>query len=727
MIPLDLKAIYDLIPAIYRIRDAELALESSNTLDPADAQTLASLLQLLAGSPQSLTYLQQQQLATLQDKQQRGPLKSLVAILAEQIEVLQESLYQAYDDQFIETCQEWVVPYLGDLVGVTGFADFPGTPYSLRAAVADTIANRRRKGTVSGLESIARDVTGWPVRAVEYFQLLATTQFMNHTRPANLSWTDVRDFDWGMPNTPFNTSAHTADVRSIARSGGKYNILNVGIWLWRLEAFRLEDAPAFKLDGHRYLFDALGRDTQIFTNPRPVDAKTGRATPLNVPMEVSRRMFYSNPQNYYGQDLSFFIEQPGTGSLPVRACNLSDVKDSMGKVVGWAHQPKDAIAIDPELGRIAFPATSNPTDVRVSYTYGFSSEIGGGQYSRPFDETAAMVIRVPEESPTIAAALNIASFEFTGGKRSIVILIDTDNYFVETPVINLPANCALEIRAASGSRPVLVLSGDLNVFGGPESSLSLNGLLVSGGCITVPDSGSTGLNALSTLTVSHCTLAPMAAPAIAGAPAQAMGPRISVEAEDVSIELDHSITGPLRIASSCNITIESSIVDSGSQYEIAYVDENCINSGGQLTVTNSTIVGQVHARQIVLASNTIFLGLADAADVWTAPVTADQLQQGCVRYSYVPPGSRVPRPFKCYPGPNAIAPLVPAFTSLRFGDAAYCQLASESGPAILSGADDQSEMGVFHNLHQPQRVANLRTSLDSYLRFGLEAGIFYAT
>ena len=36
------------------------------------------------------------------------------------------------------------MPYIGDLVGSKGLSDFPGTPYSLRAAVADTIGNRHR-------------------------------------------------------------------------------------------------------------------------------------------------------------------------------------------------------------------------------------------------------------------------------------------------------------------------------------------------------------------------------------------------------------------------------------------------------------------------------------------------------------------------------------------------------------------------------------------------------
>jgi hypothetical protein len=45
----------------------------------------------------------------------------------------------------------------------------------------------------------------------------------------------------------------------------------------------------------------------------------------------------------------------------------------------------------------------------------------------------------------------------------------------------------------------------------------------------------------------------------------------------------------------------------------------------------------------------------------------------------------------------------------------------------LQGADDEAEMGAFHDLFEPQRVANLRDSLQDYLRFGMQAGIFYAS
>lgn len=510
MTPLDLNAIYNLLPSVYRTRDAGIALQSGNTLDPADQEQLASLLANLNG----LTPSQQATLAQLQDKQQRGPLKSLIAILAEQIEVLQESLYQSYDDLFIETCQEWVVPYIGDLVGSRGLSDFPGTSYSLRAAVADTIGNRRRKGTAYGLEQLAHDVTGWPANVVEYFQLLCTTQFMNHIRPQNLSMADIRRADWGLPETPFDTKARTADVRSISAGLGKFNIPNIGIYLWRLLAEPMKNSPAFQVDSFRYKFDALGRDTPLFTAPPGTPVTGRRVTPLDVPMPISRHMLYANFSSYYARNLSLWIDPPAASKpVHVRTCNLSDVTDAAGNVIAWAHAPQHSIAIDPQLGRIAFPAAlPPPSNVHVNYSYGFSAQMGGGPYSRPLDDTADVLIHVPADYLTIQAAIDQASFEFSGGATSVIIEIDNCEYYKETPVVTLSAGVSLTIQAADSMRPVLLLSGDLEIRGDLNSSLEINGLLVAGGALTAPAANGANPNLLTTLTISHCTLAPMPVP-----------------------------------------------------------------------------------------------------------------------------------------------------------------------------------------------------------------------
>ena len=149
--------------------------------------------------------------------------------------------------------------------------------------------------------------------------------------------------------------------------------------------------------------------------------------------------------------------------------------------------------------------------------------------------------------------------------------------------------------------------------------------------------------------------------------------------------------------------------------------------GGPLTVTNSTLIGKVATTELVLASNVIFLARKRLGDV-LAPVHSDRTQEGCVRFSYVPLDARVPRRHQCQPQ-AAVDELRmrPQFTSLRYGEPGYCQLSRRCAVEIRTGADDEAEMGAFHDLYQPQRETNLRLRLEEYLRFGLEAGIFYAS
>lgn len=97
-----------------------------------------------------------------------------------------------------------------------------------------------------------------------------------------------------------------------------------------------------------------------------------------------------------------------------------------------------------------------------------------------------------------------------------------------------------------------------------------------------------------------------------------------------------------------------------------------------------------------------------------------------MRFCYVPPGSITPPRYRCIPD-EAHPDALPHFTSLRYGDPGYAQLRPATDRSIRVGASDEGEMGVLHALFQPQRETNLRIRLDEYLRFGLHAGVFYAT
>ena len=119
-------------------------------------------------------------------------------MIQEQIAIVANDLDQLYDDQFIETCATWVIPYIGDLIGYQAVAGINAAIDNPRSEVANTIAFRRRKGTVLVMEELARDATGWGAHAVEFFRFLGDTQYMNHVRPRSHYAPDLRNWKAGL-------------------------------------------------------------------------------------------------------------------------------------------------------------------------------------------------------------------------------------------------------------------------------------------------------------------------------------------------------------------------------------------------------------------------------------------------------------------------------------------------------------------------------------------------
>jgi hypothetical protein len=673
----DIEAIYKLLPAIYRLRDAR-----------AD------------GEP--------------------GPIKSLIEVIAREVAVIEEDLAQLYDDQFIETCAEWVVPYIGDLLGARGVHSVSHATFSQRAYVANTIGYRRRKGTAAMLEQLAHDVTGWTANVVEFFQLLATTQHLNHIRRDNLAMTDLGQWEpLERLGTPFDRTAHTVDVRRISSRRGRFNIPNIGIFLWRLGANAETGSSAFKVDGHRYLFSPLGNNTPLFTRPETEDTITHLAQSINVPAPISRRVLDDYLDNYYGKGKSLFITIDGK-EVPdpqvnetVTVCDLSDVDDGGGNII-WAHLPSQKIAIDPVLGRLAFPKAMGAKDIRVTYHYGFSAEMGGGEYLRTqtFGTELDTVTQVNASIADIQTAID--TLVVNGGVNGVVE-INSNTRYHGTLNIKPAAGQIIELRAANGYRPTFALTNAIDIIAADDAEVTINGLLIAG---EVKVSGK-----LRALRLRHCTLVPGRGLTIDGEPKNPGTSSLRVinaKGASTIIELDHCITGPLVLPLSvAELIVKDSIIDALDNAAFAIAATSDGNQPGpQTIIERATIIGATHVKELALASDTIFTG----------KVTSDRKQEGCVRFSYVPAGSQTPRRYECQPPDEANTKGISLiFNSLRYGEPNYCQLSQRGATEIRNGASDGAEMGAFHDLFQPQRESNLRSRLDEYLRFGLEAGIFYAT
>ena len=365
----------------------------------------------------------------LRDEETGGPLGGLMSVIAEQFEALEEDVEGLYADWFIETCRDWVVPYIGELVGYRAGAsavattDVGSREWQLRARylvprrdVANAVGHRRRKGALALLEELAFDVAGWPARAVEHHPLLVVDQHLNHLRLDRGRTVDLRDRD-GLNRIggAFDDFAHAVAAGRIASSHTRrrHNIPNVGMFVWRLQPFSVTRAPARSIDRakNRFTFDILGVDQPLLTKPIREPTTTHIADELNVPAFIRRIAFDTNTADYYGKGDSLCVYRPAPGArgdrpklepIPVSAIVSTDL-------TGWDYRPRQGqVAIDPVLGRIAFNARESVNrGIWVSYQRAFSAAMGGGEYVRslrPIEGRKRYGVGRGSKYPTIAKA-----------------------------------------------------------------------------------------------------------------------------------------------------------------------------------------------------------------------------------------------------------------------------------------------------------------------------------
>ena len=749
----------------------------------------------------------------LRDSEQGEPLRALLGIINEQVNVVEDDIAQLYDNWFIETCDDWVVPYIGDLVGYRPVnepgADINGRQRNKisipRREVANTINFRRRKGTIALLEQLASDVADWPTRAVEFYQLLGFAQHLKYQRLSRGRTANMRDVDaLDRLDGPFNGNAHFVDVRRLNshRTPGRYNIPSVASFVWRHRSYSVTDTPAccVEQEGSQcYTFSVLGNDTPLFTRPESQETPTDIAAAINLPIPIRAHAFATRVSNhplknaaselYYGMGKSLSISAQDwpsrgiKGVIPPKYVIPADLSN-------WHRYraKKNQVLVDPVRGRALFPTSQLPKSVSVRYHYGFSADVGGGEYWRALSAPQGASLYTVRKVSTDINEFNsvMAAYQKWRQDQQIstspnpinaaVIEIADSSVYEERFTIKLAAGESLQIRAANRKRPVIRLldyrtdqSDPFSVTGGAGSRFTLDGLLVTGRNIEIAgfdqpsasiDGDATNINSssgtideLCDVTIRHCTLVPGWELNCACEPQRPEEPSITMRYCHTHLKIEHSIVGPLWVIADARrndparISIADSIVDATSEAGFAICDDDAQVAFAELSIVRSTVIGSVVAHAAPLLENSIFMSIVRIA----------RRQYGCARFCFLPNGSRTPQRYHCQPDlsrqmieddlrhtatqANEIADEIaindakareqnrvrPRLNSTHYGTPDYCQLAHTCAAEISSGADDESEMGAFHNLFQPQRTANLRTRLDEYTPASMEAGIIFAS
>lgn len=373
-----------------------------------------------------------------------GQLKSYLALVEEIFGEIHENIESLYNDMFIETSDDWVIPYIGDLLGTGHLA---GDPWTLRADVADTIALRRRKGTLYSIELLTYNLTRWGVHCKELRENLVWNQHLNHQRPDEGGKPPYRDINrhsiirggtvtlrdpamLSLLDTPFDPFAHTADIRPPLTRGIRYNLPNLAIFLWRLKEYQaaaskplqrgIEANPmatgdeakfAARFDVHPLgeqvrLFNTHRFDpdrkpcvlTQVDQTPGPIlTARLTEGSQAGAPGEYISVETYDPADmetlRFSGTGLKLHLPEPEfsgeiwpspAGKISIRGANLC----------AWEKGLQDPlknreIAIDPVIGRIVIGIDTGPegdallNNLLLTYTYGAVGQVGAHPVSRP--------------------------------------------------------------------------------------------------------------------------------------------------------------------------------------------------------------------------------------------------------------------------------------------------------------------------------------------------------
>ena len=705
-----------------------------------------------------------------------GVLRSLVEVIAEQAARIRRSHDRLWEDQFIELCNNWAVPYIGDLVGTRMVSAL--NTRARRVDVAKTIYYRRRKGTLAVLEELISDITGWEGNVVEGFRRLARTRHgldpepseyagrYTGTLPGGLA--DIRSAHGAeMSHSAFDEFYHTPDLRKPRGKDGLYGIQKLLFYIYRLRAFQVVGVTPREVKGSGglgFTFDPSGRDIPLYMpRNRPQYPKTsadrkndwGKWRPSyewELPAPMRCRLL--GHAEYIIEDKDIIeLEEDGVlnQALADELKQLSDIHYKTEKRLydALSQLPSSSTFLDPgKYQPILAAAILEKCGKKALYPKG---------------------VCVDEKGKTINAG-QMSAGDLTLMQTIIAdkrIQIDPERgrllFIGDSPdklKVNYHYGFTCEIGAGTYNRPSIKAysaEDDKKYKGGGEIKEEM---LPENGIAQIDDSASYGPIDSKGSVQNMVFIA-----------AAQQRPYLHLDGDWV---LDTGTNEDARLVLDglwISAGIKVSVILRGD-YEVVRFQHMTFDPGGKTSrdpgggelpaislivegnieklVIDSSIIGPVQLLnngyvEKIEITDTILqsrdktvaaLHLPDSelylervtvvGDVYTQCLwAADSLiagtcsiantQRGCFRFSAAKNNSSLPRPYRSV----WIEKSNKLFSSTRFGDPAFMQLSQTAPLAIERGAENGAEMGAYNTLINPVKLDGLRAKAEEYMPFGL--------
>jgi hypothetical protein len=703
-----------------------------------------------------------------------GPLHALLDRIGAETATIRRSIDRLWENQSIETCDDWVVPYIGDLVATRLVSCLDAR--AQRLDVAKTIYYRRHSGTLGVLEEIAADIAGCDARAVEFFRRLGRTRHQfdppigNVFATAAVAWTTSTTYVSGQTVTNGGNAYRCVTGGISAASGGPTGtggaIVDGGVtWTFVDPASSLAPAvieglaganshtPAGGFADLRSAYGAANTDTAFDEFAHTADLRRGvqsagwynishlgvfiwwlQSFPILAASPVGNgktpACFTFDPS---GRETSLFAPSsrtpasfgedwvaPDEWQLPVavRDTLWRTYPDQLYPNAFWvgvdetprAPAPRDVLRIQPERGVFSFVGTPPTGRLVTFHHFGFMSEIGAGG----FPERLLEPLAEPAAVATVTGASGLDATLAGVAADATVEIADSLTYPGPTTALALPA-ASVVLRAEDLQRPMIRWAGGGATWTitGQGKSLVLQGLWLQGADIVLAGD-------FDTVSLRFVTLDPGSAgegttligTAIDGMPLAPV--HLWIEASIGSLTLERCVTGPIRTRNRGaveQLTATDSIIQA---IPTGATDDTALETEfGTVSLARTTVLGRATVHRLD-ASECI---LDDVA-------TAEDTQHGCVRFCAYAQGSALHAPYRSV----VVLPRGPLFVSRRFGTPSYARLRRladaaivnpQTGDTILGGAQNGAEMGAFGGEVVTLKRRGLAIKFEEYAPLGI--------
>jgi hypothetical protein len=688
-----------------------------------------------------------------------GALRALIELIATEAAHLRRSHDRLWDDQMIETCADWAVPYIGALIGTRVLPKDAGR--GARIDVAKSIYYRKRKGTPAILEQLIADITGWEGTVVEGFRRLARSPHPHDAPRDAMAWEAMAPMADALETErvggPFDQMQHLPDIATPVGKTGRHGINRVALHLYRQMAVGLQGIwpRAQGVVADAYTFDPSGRDVPLFAERGRSGAMGDSldwdgwrpAQPWDLPAPIPCRLLGQEAYiigiptqtrlladglaaavvdellPLFGRRLkglaglrTALLTRPSAATF-LNAGRLTAIRetalvDDCGKAQLLPRSIRVEVNGNPvmPLTQISAGSLADWADPRV--VSGLVIDPERGRFRLPGGTPAGRL--TTDHFTGHAMALGAGGFARMGDlpapqrSRAGGAAIDAaalitggalrlmDNATWGQPV-NRTGIVNLNIHAAPGRRPYIRLTGPwtLTATAAGNAFLTLDGLWIGAGVATELRLAGDW----EEVRLRNITLDP-GGPLTDDAGAMQLPPVIlRVMGRVETLVIENSILS--RVALGPQGQVETlRMADSVAQHPDALAplpDANII-------LDRCTVLGRLSGRRIDV-SNSLIAGQVAPRDV----------QAGCFRFSAAAEGSSRPKPYRS----ALIAPGTVLFKSRRLGNPGYTRLRDHAPDAIRLGGEGDAEMGAFHALNDAARLRGLRQKVSEYAPFGI--------